>query len=411
MKVCFISNLYYPFIVGGAEISVQRIAERMAQEGHNVFVITTNIKRGRCEEKINGVKVYRLGLANVYSPYSSMKKSHYLKSLYWLLNFWNPYSYIAIKKILKAELPDVVHINNYRGLSLAVFSAVKDSNLPLIFTARDYSTICLKTNLLNSDGKVCKAPSKLCRLHNNIVKSIIENKPDVVITASKFVIDKLKENHIFESTRYVVLPNAIDLGEIFSSEKDYRTINILYVGSLSKHKGVEILVNAFKDLQSTNAVLHIVGTGSSVEHLKAISAGDRRIIFHGFLQGSELSNLYQKANLTIVPSIWYEPFGLTIIESFKHGTPVLGSKIGGIQEIIKEGRNGLLFEPGNGFELRKKLEYLIESPSELAKLGAGAFQDAHEYDLNVHVNKLEEIYKMCNGIVNKSSTTVARTEL
>ena len=408
MKVCFISNLYYPFIVGGAEISVQRIAEKMVQEGHDVFVITTNIKRGRSEEKINGVKVYRLGLANVYSPYSSTKKPYYLKSLYWLLNFWNPYSYIAIKEILKAEFPDIVHINNYRGLSLAVFSVVKDLNLPLVFTARDYSTICLKTNLLNSEGKVCKAPSKLCRLHNNIVKSIIQNKPDVVITASKFVIHKLKENHIFESTRCVVLPNAIDLGEILSSEKDYNTIDILYVGSLSKHKGVEILVNAFKDLQSTNAVLHIVGKGSYVEHLKKISNGDRRIVFHGFLQGSDLSDLYRKANLTIVPSIWYEPFGLTIIESFKHGTPVLGSKIGGIQEIIEEGRNGLLFEPGNVLELREKLEHLIKSPSELAKLEAGAFLDVHQYDLSVHVSKLEDVYKMCTGIANKSSMTVTK---
>lgn len=393
MKICFISNLYYPFIVGGAEISVQRIAEKMVQEGHDVFVITTNIKRSRCEEQINGVRVYRLGLANVYSPYSSKKKPFYLKPLYWLFNFWNPYSYVSVKKILKKELPDAVHINNYRGLSLAVFSAVKDLKLPLIFTARDYSTICLKTNLLNSEGKVCKNPSNLCKLHNQIVKSIIGNKPDVVITASKFVIHLLHENHIFENSKCVVLPNAIEVGEILNLKKDYNTIDILYVGSLSKHKGVEILINAFKGLQFTNVVLHIVGTGNYGEHLKALSTDDNRIIFHGFLQGSQLSNLYQKANLTVVPSIWYEPFGLIIIESFKHGTPVIGSKIGGIQEIIKDGYNGLLFEPGNALELRDKLKYLIERPFELTKLGTGAFQDAHKYDLNVHVRKLEEIYK------------------
>lgn len=393
MKICFISNLYFPFIIGGAEISVQRVAEKMVQKGHDVFVITTNIKRNRCEEQINGVRIYRLGLSNIYSPYSSVKQSIFLKPLYWLINLWSPYSYIAIKGILKTELPDVVHINNYRGLSLSVFSVVRDLNIPLIFTAHDYATICLKTNLLNNKGKICKNPSKLCKLHNNAVKYIVQHKPDVVLAPSEFTIHMLKKNHIFENSRSIVVPNAIEIGKPSHFQKDYKSIDFLYVGSLSKHKGVDVLISAFKELEFTNITLHIVGTGNYSENIKKIANDDPRIIFHGFVSESELSYLYKKANVTVVPSIWYEPFGLIIIESFKHGTPVLGSRIGGIQEIIEDGYNGFLFEPGNVLELRKKLKYLIESPSELTKLEAGAFQGVHNYDLNTHVSKLEEIYK------------------
>lgn len=393
MKVCFISNLYYPFIVGGAEISVQRIAEKMAKEGHDVFVITTNLKRIRKEEKINGVKVYRLGLSNIYSPYTSVKQPLLLKPLYWLLNLWSPYSYITIKGILKAEFPDVVHINNYRGLSLAVFNAVKDLNIPLIYTAHDYSTICLKTNLLNNKGKVCKAPSKLCKLHNNIIKYIIGNKPDTVITPSEFASHKLKENHIFENTQCIIVPNTIDIRGSFHSQKDYRTIDFLYVGSLSKHKGVDILISAFKGLQFSNIKLHIVGKGDYSENLKKISNNDPRIIYYGFLNEPELSRLYQKANLTIVPSICYETFGIVTIESFKYGTPVLGSKIGGIQEIIEDGYNGLLFDAGDLSSLRLQLEYIVKNSDLLKKLEIGAYESSKKYDIGIHINRLENIYR------------------
>lgn len=398
MKICFISSFYPPFVMGGAEISVQRAAEALARKGHEVSVVTTSPNRKRYSEEINGVKVYRLGLTNIYPPHTWQEQSMIIKPIYHTINLWSPYSYVVVKNILKMELPDVVHVNNFSGLSLSVLSAIKSLNLPSIFTARDYSLICLKTNLLNSRGEICENGSRMCRLYNKIQKYVVNNKLDMVITASQFVSNKLRENGLFENTKVVVLSNAIELYNLSSIEKDYDTIDILYVGALSRHKGVHILINAFRELKSKNIRLHILGKGKDEGEFKRIVDGDSRITFHGFVHGEELVNLYQRANITIVPSIWYEPFGLIIIESFKYGTPVIGSRIGGIPEIIEEGYNGFLFEAGNVDELKGKLEYLIKNPSELRRLGDGAFESVKRYNMDEHIRKLEVLYNEIQGI-------------
>ena len=393
MKISFISNLYPPFVLGGAEISVRRVAEGLAKKGHEVLVITTSPNRKRYSEKINGVKIYRLGMTNIYPIYTWETQPMIIKPIYHIINLWSPYSYVVIKNILKKEMPDVVHINNYKGLSLSVFSAVKSLNLPLIFTARDYSLICLKNNLLNSHGEVGKTVSMQCRLYNKFVKYIVNNKPKIVITASQFASNKLREIGLFKNIEVVVLPNAIKLGNLSSIKKYYDTIDILYAGALSRYKGVHILINAFKELKSKNIRLHIVGKGKEEEEFKKIAGSDQRITFYGFKTGEELMNFYKRANVVVAPSLYLETFGLVIIESFKYGTPVVGSKIGAYPELIKNGYNGFSFEAGNVDELKDKIEYLIENPSELKRLENGAFESAKKYDIGEHIKKLEDIYE------------------
>lgn len=392
MKISFISNLYPPFVLGGAEISVRRVAEGLAKKGHEVLVITTSPNRKRYSEKINGVKIYRLGMTNIHPTYTWGTQPMIIKPIYHIINLWSPYSYVVIKNILKKEMPDVVHINNYSGLSLSVFSAVKSLNLPLIFTVHDYSLIFWMSNLLNSRGKG-KIVSRMCRLYNEIVKYIVNNKPNIIITVSKSAVYKLRENGLFENTEVVVLPNAIELGNLSSIKKYYDTIDILYAGALSRYKGVHILINAFKELKSKNIRLHIVGKGKEEEEFKKIAGSDQRITFYGFKTGEELMNFYKRANVVVAPSLYLETFGLVIIESFKYGTPVVGSKIGAYPELIKNGYNGFLFEAGNVDELKDKIEYLIENPSELKRLENGAFESAKKYDIGEHIKKLEDIYE------------------
>lgn len=107
----------------------------------------------------------------------------------------------------------------------------------------------------------------------------------------------------------------------------------------------------------------------------------------------ELITLYRKANVSVVPSIWYDNSPMVIYESLTNGTPVIGSSMGGIPELIEEGYNGFLFETGNVEELKGILENLIEHPSELKRLEEGAFESVKKYDMDEHVRKLEELYK------------------
>jgi len=346
MKICFISNLYPPYVIGGAEICVKREADYLNKIGHKVVIISSSPDTRLHVETLEDIKVYRIGLMNIYSPFSSQSQLTVIKPIYHTINLWSPSAYISIKYILKKENPDVVHIHNFKGMSISIFDAVKDLNLPLVFTAHDFSLICLKASLLKSSGEICTKPGKLCKLYNHIQNKLINNKPDVVISPSQFLIDKLRKEGLFENIIKVRLPLGIELDD-HKPEKNYDTVDIMYVGSLIKNKGVHLLIESFKQIESENIRLHIVGKGKEEFELKMLANSDKRINFHGFKTSVELPDIYRKANVVVVPSIIYDNSPTVIYESFMAGTPVIGSKIGGIPELIEDGYNGLLFNTGN----------------------------------------------------------------
>ncbi|MDL1968667.1 MAG: glycosyltransferase family 4 protein [Deltaproteobacteria bacterium] len=392
MRICFVSNLYPPFIVGGAEVSVKRIAEELTKQGHIISIITTSPNRKNYSEIIHNVTVYRINPMNIFPYFAMSKQAKSIKPLYFFYDLFNPYPYLIIKKILKKEKVDIVHINNFRGLSLPVFSAVKSLNIPLVFTAHDYSLTCIKSTFLNSSNEICMNPSKLCKVYVNIQRFLVNNKPEIVLAPSQFVLDKIQETGFFKNIRTLKFPLGIELCEK-RTIKDYNKIDILFVGSLSWHKGIHILINAFSKLEYENISLHIIGKGKNEDEIRNLAYSDNRIIVHGFVSDNELTKLYQKANITVVPSIWYDNSPMVIYESLMNGSPVIGSRIGGIPELVEEGYNGYLFEPGNEEELRKIIESLIPDTVRLMRLVDGAYESAKKYNINGHIQNLEKLYR------------------
>jgi len=396
MKICLIStSLFTPTLVSGIEVQVRRALKELVRQRHQIVVITTapssSVKQ--YPEEVEGAKVYSFRPLNIHERSEHGNKPLPARLIWHGLDLWNPHAFMTINRILKKETPDIVHIHNFRGLSFSVFSVAKISGLPLIFTAHDYSLICPKFSLLRASGKICQNPFPVCKMINKVKKTLVDGKPDIVTAPSQFVINKLNENGLFNNTKTLRLPNAIDLDNIRSREKNYEIINILYSGQLTIPKGTHILIDAFRQIKYKNIKLYIVGRGSQFKKLKRLARDDVRIIFRGFLFGKELAKMYERASVTVVPSIWYEPFGLIIIESFRYGTPVVASNIGSIPEIIQSGYNGVLFEAGNVTGLRELLESLIENPFELRRLSKGAFQSVRNYDVSEHVNRLQEIYE------------------
>jgi glycosyltransferase involved in cell wall biosynthesis len=392
MKICLISNLYPPNVLGGAEVSVKKVSEELVKKGHEVIVITTPFSENDVEI-INGVKIYQVKPLNLYEIYHHPNQSMLLKPLWHIIDLWNPYDERIIKNILKTENPDVVHIHNFKGLSLSSFAPAKSLKIPLVFTAHDYSLVCMRANLLNSSGEICKNPSALCRIYNQIQKHLAKNKVDLLISPSQFVINKLKSNGLFKDVKSKKIPLGIELKNSEKYEKDYSQINILYVGNLGEHKGVHILLKAFTKIENRNIRLDIVGKGLCSGKLKSMSENDNRIKFHDFLEGEELIKMYEQANLTVVPSIWYDNSPMVIYESFSCRTPVIGSKIGGIPELIDDGFNGYLFEAGKVNELQQLLENLIDSPETLKKLEQGTYESVQRYTMDQHIKQLEKEYQ------------------
>lgn len=396
MKICIISNFYPPYFFGG-EKTIQIQAEALERRGHAVEVITSSPTRKSYIEEMNRVKIHRFFPYNLYPPFQSQNKPIFMKALFHIFDLWNPYAYMEIKKTLQSINPSVVYIHNYKGLSLAAFGATKDLGLPLVFSANDFSLLCPRATLLKSSGEICLHPLPQCRVYVQVQKQIlIRNKPNIVVSDAQHKLDKLMAAGFFEGvdTKVEVIGRELIKKSV---EKHHDLVNILYVGGVNKHKGVHVLIKAFKLLRQDNVRLHIVGKGQNIVEMKKLAGDDPRIIFHGFVHNDELSDMLQRANISVVPSIWYDVASGVICESFNSGTPVIGSRIGGIPELIEDKRNGLLFEAGNSEELGVILGRLIDNPAELKMLEAGALKSREKYDIEHHLDRMEALFK---GLVN-----------
>lgn len=401
MKICIITYTYSPHMLGGADIYAEKISKELAKESNNVIVITINPDKRDFIEKKNNLKIYRFHPLNIFTFYNvcTEKKSIIEKGIWAFLDFYSPYSYKKIKDILKKEKPDVVHIHTPIGVTLSAFDAVKSLKLPLVFTLHDYLSLCRRATLLHNSGKICtdRNINPICKAYREFSKRIINSKPDIVIGSSKFTLNLHTKNGFFRNSKKIVeycgikLDNFDNSGDIKVNNKG--AINILCVGGLAKHKGVHILIKAFKPIKNKNIRLHIVGGGPYENELKYLARNDKRIIFYGKLPNEEIQKYYKSSEFLVVPSISYESLGIITQEAFRVGTPVIGSRIGGIPEIIKDNYNGFLFEAGNVNQLKEILENIIENPRQLKELGKNAKESVKKYEMSKHIKKLIEIYK------------------
>jgi glycosyltransferase involved in cell wall biosynthesis len=388
-----VSNLYPPYIHGGAELYVSHISERLS-ERHDISVITTtpfgrngSSARGKLGER-NGA-IYRFYPFNLYSNYHYSRKPGFIKPLWHAFDIWNPHTYTVTKEALKRERPDLVHVHNFKGLSASVFSAAKDLDIPVIHTVHDYNLVCPKTTLLTRANVSCVSARSPCRVYRLFCKRI---DPAVVIAPSDFVLNTLSGFGLFADARKLKLPLGIPESEPVMKVNN-GTFDILYVGRLGKHKGVHSLIESVKGLDLKNARLHVVGQGSDEARLKRDARDDERIVFYGFLEPDALQQLYSIADVAVVPSVYAETFGLVIPEYYQQGIAVIGSQTGAIPELIEDGYNGLLFPPGDVAALASLLQMLSSDPKLLSELSKNAQMSARAFDLSIHVQKLEEIYE------------------
>src|SRR5207253_481877 len=131
----------------------------------------------------------------------------------------------------------------------------------------------------------------------------------------------------------------------------------IFVGRLSPEKGIETLLSAWQRIAAV-LPLKIVGDGPLAEQVRTAAARDPRIEWLGRRTPDEVLDLIGDASCLVMPSIWYETFGRTIIEAYAKGTPVVASRIGALAELVEDGRTGLLFTPGDAADLAVRVQSL-----------------------------------------------------
>lgn len=285
----------------------------------------------------------------------------------------------SIEALLEATEPDIAHVHGIaHETSPSVLPAIKAAGLPVVQTLHDYKLLCPNTSFL-SNGEVCERckthryynvvryrckrgslpASVLAGLETSIHKAtqIYERNVDLFISPSQFLLNKLREYGI--KNRAVNIPNFIDLDRFSPNYEagDY----FVYIGRLSKEKGLLTLLKAMKEVGRSH--LYIAGRGEQEPELRAFVTqnGLNNITFLGHLPTEELAELLRKASFAVTPSQWYENYSMSVLEALASGTPVIGSRIGGIPEQVLDGWNGFLFEPGNHAELAEKINTLLDN--------------------------------------------------
>lgn len=326
-----------------------------------------------------------------------------------------------LNAVLKSVGVDVAHVHNIYGrMTTSVLNSLSEKDIPVVMTLHDYKLICPNYKLMHH-GRICEDcrgnnyyHAILNRCHkNSLIASTIyaletyfnflfnQYRKNVYcfISPSKFLKDKLIEFG-WPKQRIEYIPNFLSVTDFEPKFSPGRYF--LYLGRLSSEKGIKTLIQAFLNLKHADIQLKIAGEGPLEQELKARAASDQRISFLGYLTGAALQETTRNALAVVVPSEWYENAPLSVLEAMAYGKPVIGSRIGGIPEMIDDGRNGFLFESGNPQALAKAMSALLAmNEGAITDMGRSArWKVEAEYNADLHYERLMALYRRAiNGSI------------
>ena len=318
----------------------------------------------------------------------------------------------AIRQLIGDVSPHIAHLHIYYGkLTSSILEPLHNMDIPIVQTLHEYKLICPVYSLL-SNGQICESCqghhfwreiNKKCNRQSfartllSVTETYISQflgsveKVNHFIAVSDFVRAKMIQYGI-PAEKITTIHNFVDYAHICPT--DNRGKYFLYVGRLEEYKGLFTLINAASELP--HIPLFIVGDGPIYQRLNAEI--ERKNVSHikmlGFQSGDMLDKLIEECLCMILPSECYETFGLTILEAFVHGRPVIASEIGGIPEAVVNEVDGFLIESGNSQALREKMDWLSRNPHRAAEMGrAGREKVEKRFGPEPYYNKLINVYK------------------
>ena len=329
------------------------------------------------------------------------------KALTALRTVENPAGVAAMVRAIARSRPDIVHVHNFFPLlSPGIYKACRQAGIAVVQTLHNYRPICASGQLFR-DGQICD----LCvqgspvwgLVHRCYRGSIIgsaaltrmvavhrwrktwQNDVDRFIALTEFG-RRIFVGAGFPNDRIDVKPNFL---EDPGPPPDTPRSGVLFVGRLSPEKGVANLIEASS---LYNFPLRIAGEGPEMSRLR--SRAGTNVTFLGSMSRKAVLDEMMRAAVVAVPSLWYEGFPLVVVEAFACATPVVGSRIGALAEIIEEGKSGLLASAGSSIELGKLLMQMLGDPDRSRQFGRSARQAyLRRYTPAINLKMIEAIYQ------------------
>lgn len=324
-----------------------------------------------------------------------------------------------IARLLERINPRVAHVHNiYHHLSPSILSLLKARGIPVVLTVHDLKLTCPARTLM-----IGSQPCERCRgggfhhvaLNRCVKASIILSSMVMVESYVHRLLNLYKSNvsrfvapsqFMFEKflrwgwprDQVVYIPNFVDIGRFQPNAAIGR--RFVYFGRLSKEKGVGTLLRAAAKARQP---LTLVGSGPEEAELKTLAASlDIDVQFAGRQHGKALAAVVESARAIVVPSECYENAPLTVLEGYAAGRPVIGANIGGIPELVLEGRTGALFPVGDAEALAATLgDFANTSDAKLAKMGTvGRRWVEQEFSSTIYCKRVMGLYDLLCGAVS-----------
>lgn len=409
MKILLANKFYY--LKGGAERHFFDLKELLEKRGHKIIPFSMQDDKNLSSE-YSKYFVSNINIEKSSFSYEGLRAAGRI--------IYSLEAKRKIKRLINGEKPDLAHIHNiYHQISPSILTVLKKVRIPIVMTVHDFKLMC-PNYIFYTQGEICEkckkyryyncffrkcvknsyAASKINMLEMYFHKflKIYKNNIDLYICPSNFVKEKLLQFG-FNKDKITVLPHFIQQSSHIEQNNYSSDSYILYFGRLSKEKGVKVLLEAIKEIKNKGIKLKIAGSGPQEEDLKKYveKEGLNDIIeFLGFLKKNDLKKVIKNSLFTILPSLSYESFGLSVLESYIQRKPVIVSKLGALSELVFEGKTGLLFESGNSNDLAIKIKNLLADKNLLLKMGENGKKFSHKFTKEDYYKKLEEIYnKIC----------------
>ena len=405
MRVLFVTNSFPPSYTGGAEVANYHTCRALIREGIDCSVLALNnrvLERADEWYDLDGIPVHRV-------VYKLTPRSAATDVFDWHI-------YRATKRELRRLQPDLVHIHNVSGATLAPYLASRALGVPVVNTLHDLWLLCPNNMLYQKDGSFCDPKSappdcKHCYrrydhwgdipFRRQIFARLTANVKSFICPSQAVIDCHVQAGYAPDRFHLVrlgladpVTGDVSELQEAMAGAAGYRTL--VFAGGGIEIKGAEVLLQALPLLFQSSERLRVLvagsGDGNMLARFREYAPAVQMV---GVVPSPAMSALFALADLTIVPSIVHENSPVVIYESYQAGTPVVGSRIGGIPELIREGETGYLFPVGDSAALAQAvLSHFARPAQERRWMRQRCVEEVRtRFTLQQHVEGIKKVYR------------------
>lgn len=402
----------YPPVLGGIERHVRTLSVALARRGHTVSVITLGDGRLPARSDDEGVQVYRL--RGTVHRMERLLFSHPGRS--YSPPFPDPEITLQLRAILARERPAIVHAHNW--LVHAFLPLKRWSRAKLVVTLHDYDMVCAKWNLMRGDS-LCEGPGVArclsCAYHHYGAAKGLPTvtlgwgasrwewaSADMFLAVSQAV---AQGNQLaLRQAPFAVVPNFIDRAGLGPASDDARLASLpgeafmLFVGALTRSKGIRVLLQAYEQLRGRMRVppLVLIGYETADEPIDPATLPAGVVVLKNWPNELVLE-AWRRCAFGIVPSVWPEPCPTVVMEAMCQGRAVVGSAIGGLPDLIDDRRTGLLVPPGDAGTLAQAMAILLSSPALCERMGQAGARKVAAFEAGHIVPVIEQVYRRALG--------------